>query len=103
VESYIHRSGRTARRGKEGICVTLFTDKSERLIKNIEKDAKIYMKKLDAVDFTKKGAEKGTNERENKGKDEGPYRKENGDNNFKGEYEIYMKYLPTDKSEQDAR
>ena len=58
VESYIHRSGRTARKGKEGICITLFTDKSERLIKNIEKDAKIYMKRLNAEDFTKKNGEK---------------------------------------------
>jgi superfamily II DNA/RNA helicase len=37
TEPYIHRSGRTARKGKEGSCVTLFTQNTERHIRNIER------------------------------------------------------------------
>lgn len=32
TESYIHRSGRTARAGKYGACVTFFTDDQSRYI-----------------------------------------------------------------------
>jgi ATP-dependent RNA helicase DDX21 len=32
VESYIHRSGRTARAGKEGTSITFFTKKTQYLI-----------------------------------------------------------------------
>lgn len=54
VESYIHRSGRTARRGQEGICVTIYNDSNERMIKSIEREANIKMKKLTSDDFMKK-------------------------------------------------
>jgi ATP-dependent RNA helicase DDX21 len=46
VEPYIHRAGRTARRGKDGICVTIYSDKTERLVRNIEREAKIKMTEL---------------------------------------------------------
>lgn len=32
VESYIHRSGRTARAGASGICITFYTDKTKFMI-----------------------------------------------------------------------
>jgi hypothetical protein len=49
------------------------------------------MKRLNAADFTKKG-EKDTRIHEE-------VRKNNGDNGeFRGDYEIYIKYLPTNKT-----
>jgi len=36
VESYIHRSGRTARAGKKGTCITIYNDKTKYLIEIIE-------------------------------------------------------------------
>lgn len=41
VESYIHRSGRTARAGKSGTCITFWTLKHKSLIQNIERKAGI--------------------------------------------------------------
>jgi ATP-dependent RNA helicase DDX21 len=37
VESYVHRSGRTGRAGRKGICITLFTHKQEFALKDIER------------------------------------------------------------------
>jgi len=34
VETYIHRSGRTARAGKSGTCITFFTKKTQMLVLN---------------------------------------------------------------------
>ena len=51
VQPYIHRSGRTARKGRDGICVTLYSDNTERLLKNIEREAKIKMIYLNSRDF----------------------------------------------------
>ncbi|KAJ3261758.1 Nucleolar RNA helicase 2 [Boothiomyces macroporosus] len=48
VESYIHRSGRTGRAGKSGICITFYKQAQEYLIQNITKRA--------GVDFIKIGA-----------------------------------------------
>lgn len=36
VETYIHRSGRTARAGKTGTCITFFTQKTYEQIQDIE-------------------------------------------------------------------
>jgi ATP-dependent RNA helicase DDX21 len=36
VETYIHRSGRTARAGNEGTCITFYTGQTEYMIKMIE-------------------------------------------------------------------
>ncbi|CDW74353.1 nucleolar rna helicase 2-like [Stylonychia lemnae] len=36
VETYIHRSGRTARAGKEGTCITFFSNKTSHLMEQIE-------------------------------------------------------------------
>jgi ATP-dependent RNA helicase DDX21 len=47
VESYIHRSGRTARAGASGICITFYNDRSYSLIQNIEHQAGIKMTKTD--------------------------------------------------------
>ena len=45
VESYIHRSGRTARAGASGICITFYNDRNYNLIQNIEHQAGIKMTK----------------------------------------------------------
>jgi len=37
IESYIHRSGRTGRAGKKGVCVCIYNFKNKRAIKDIEK------------------------------------------------------------------
>ena len=39
IESYIHRSGRTAWAGKEGKCITLFDSKNSGVMKLIEQNA----------------------------------------------------------------
>lgn len=36
VETYIHRSGRTARAGAKGVCITFYNRKNEHLIHTIE-------------------------------------------------------------------
>jgi len=36
TESYIHRSGRTARAGKVGTCITFYTKKHQPMIQQIE-------------------------------------------------------------------
>lgn len=41
VETYIHRSGRTARAGKEGTCITFYTQKTQWMIREIEQKAGI--------------------------------------------------------------
>ena len=48
VETYIHRSGRTARAGKEGTVVTFYTKKHAPLISRIEKTAGIVFSKIGA-------------------------------------------------------
>lgn len=32
VETYIHRSGRTARAGNKGVCITFYMDKTQYLV-----------------------------------------------------------------------
>jgi len=46
VETYIHRSGRTARAGKAGTCITFYTKKQQPLIQLIEQRAGIRFKKI---------------------------------------------------------
>lgn len=36
VETYIHRSGRTARAGKEGTCITFYDKRNQYMIEQIE-------------------------------------------------------------------
>ncbi|KAI9091101.1 P-loop containing nucleoside triphosphate hydrolase protein [Phlyctochytrium arcticum] len=48
VESYIHRSGRTGRAGKSGVCVTFYKPQQEYLLNNISRRA--------GVEFTRVGA-----------------------------------------------
>ncbi|KAJ3039812.1 Nucleolar RNA helicase 2 [Rhizophlyctis rosea] len=48
VETYIHRSGRTGRAGKSGVCVTFYKPAQEYLLQNISRRA--------GVAFTKVGA-----------------------------------------------
>jgi ATP-dependent RNA helicase DDX21 len=36
TETYIHRSGRTARAGREGTCITFYTIKQKNLVQMIE-------------------------------------------------------------------
>lgn len=46
IESYIHRSGRTARAGKEGICITFYSGREYNTIQEIEYAAGIRFKKI---------------------------------------------------------
>ena len=48
VETYIHRSGRTARAGKSGTCITFYTKRQQSLISLIEGKAGIKLKKIGA-------------------------------------------------------
>ena len=40
TETYVHRSGRTGRAGRKGICVTLFTPKQRTTLQTIERQTK---------------------------------------------------------------
>lgn len=46
VETYIHRSGRTARAGRDGTCITFYCKKHMPLITNIEQRAGIKFQKI---------------------------------------------------------
>lgn len=46
AESYIHRSGRTGRAGKSGVCITFYTREEEGYIRGIEAEAKIKFKQI---------------------------------------------------------
>lgn len=46
AETYIHRSGRTARAGRSGTCITFYTHKQIGLIQQIENKAGIILKKI---------------------------------------------------------
>ena len=48
MDTYIHRAGRTARAGRTGACITLYTKFTEELIRRIENKAKISFKKIGA-------------------------------------------------------
>jgi superfamily II DNA/RNA helicase len=46
TESYIHRSGRTARAGKSGTCITFFNNKNVEFLDRIEQLAGIKMDRV---------------------------------------------------------
>jgi len=46
TESYIHRSGRTARAGKSGTCITFYQKRTLELIQRIEEQAGIKFKRV---------------------------------------------------------
>ena len=46
VETYIHRSGRTARAGRVGTCITFYNKKHVQQISNIERQAGIVFQKI---------------------------------------------------------
>ncbi|XP_075010287.1 nucleolar RNA helicase 2-like [Calonectris borealis] len=46
VDSYIHRSGRTGRAGRTGICICLFQRREEDLLKQVEQKAGITFKRI---------------------------------------------------------
>lgn len=48
IEAYIHRSGRTGRAGKSGVCVTFYTKREEQTLRRIEQNAKIRFTKVGA-------------------------------------------------------
>jgi ATP-dependent RNA helicase DDX21 len=52
TESYIHRSGRTARAGKDGSCITFFERTNSYLIDMIQSQAGI---KIDEIPAPKRG------------------------------------------------
>ncbi|OAQ34121.1 DEAD-domain-containing protein [Linnemannia elongata AG-77] len=45
VETYVHRSGRTGRAGRKGVCVTFFKAQEEYMIQNIQRRAGMEMVK----------------------------------------------------------
>lgn len=46
VETYIHRSGRTARAGMQGTCITFYTTKTKPIIEDIERIAGIKLQRI---------------------------------------------------------
>lgn len=48
IDSYIHRAGRTARAGRSGTCITLYTRYTECLLERIEQKAKLKIKRIGA-------------------------------------------------------
>ena len=46
TESYIHRSGRTARAGKSGTCITFYSKKSLEFVERIEELAGITLQRV---------------------------------------------------------
>ena len=46
TETYIHRSGRTARAGASGTCITFYTGKTKMLVEQIESQAGITLKRI---------------------------------------------------------
>ncbi|KAJ3386767.1 Nucleolar RNA helicase 2 [Lobulomyces angularis] len=48
VETYIHRSGRTGRAGKAGVCVTFYKPQQEYLISNIARKAGVKFQRIGA-------------------------------------------------------
>ncbi|WP_366923985.1 DEAD/DEAH box helicase [Metallumcola ferriviriculae] len=50
AENYLHRAGRTARAGKEGVSISIITDREKPLMENYQKKLKI---KIEAKDMEK--------------------------------------------------
>ncbi|KAI8353748.1 P-loop containing nucleoside triphosphate hydrolase protein [Mortierella sp. GBAus27b] len=46
VETYVHRSGRTGRAGRKGVCVTFYKAQEEYMIQNIQRRAGMDMSKV---------------------------------------------------------
>ena len=46
TETYIHRSGRTARAGASGTCITFYTGKTKMLVEQIEQQAGIKLQRI---------------------------------------------------------
>ncbi|KAF9368411.1 hypothetical protein BGX21_006597, partial [Mortierella sp. AD011] len=46
VETYVHRSGRTGRAGRKGVCVTFYKAQEEYMIQNIQRRAGMEMVKV---------------------------------------------------------
>jgi len=48
VEDYIHRSGRTGRAGKSGVCILFYKQQQEWALKNIENRSGVRFKRIGA-------------------------------------------------------
>ena len=51
TDAYIHRSGRTGRAGRSGVCLTMYSFKEEMLMKRIENETKIILHHLNTKDL----------------------------------------------------
>ncbi len=59
MEAYIHRSGRTGRAGRTGVCLLFYKPQQEHLVKQVERRAGITFQRIGApqpVDIIKAGA-----------------------------------------------
>lgn len=52
LDTYIHRAGRTARAGRSGVCITLYTKIEEENLNRVERRAKINFVKIGAPQTT---------------------------------------------------
>ncbi|HEY4317782.1 MAG TPA: DEAD/DEAH box helicase [Herbaspirillum sp.] len=79
AEDYVHRIGRTGRAGASGDAISLFSDKDERLLVDIEKMIKHKFVRSELSGFVAKPRSSGGGERGDRGERERPPRRGEGD------------------------
>ncbi|CAF1217067.1 unnamed protein product [Adineta ricciae] len=48
-ESYVHRSGRTGRAGRQGVAICMFTDDQSKQLKLVQQNANIHFSNISGV------------------------------------------------------
>jgi ATP-dependent RNA helicase RhlE len=74
AEDYVHRIGRTGRAGASGDAISLFSDKEERLLVDIEKLIKRKFDRSQLTGFTPKGRQETRQERPRREREQGSTR-----------------------------